>query len=266
MRKLEIAGRHVLVTGASTGIGRHLAECFAREGANLSLSAHPGEAKNLEQVAAMLGERFSVATNAIPVDLAATDGPEQLHGQAVERTGPVHVLVNNAGVLFYGGFHEIPLEHHRLLVNVNIMAYTALMRLCLPHMVSARAGGVLNVASVSAYQPTPKHAAYGASKSFVLALSRAVRQEVRPHGVRITALCPPYTKTPLLESGGFPGQNRWIRMLGLADPRDVAVEGVRALRADRAEHIPGILHVINHKLVGSLVPNRIMDRLSGGML
>ncbi len=98
------------------------------------------------------------------------------------------MLVNNAGILLYGNFHEIPLERQELLVNLNLIAYFKLMRLFLPDMVDAKEGRILNIVSTAAFQPTVHHATYGASKAFVQSLSQAVNQEIKGTGVKVFTL------------------------------------------------------------------------------
>jgi short-subunit dehydrogenase len=172
------------------------------------------------------------------------------------------VLVNNAGILLYGNFHEIPLERQELLVNLNLIAYFKLMRLFLPDMVDAKEGRILNVVSAAAFQPTVHHATYGASKAFVQSLSQAVNQEIKGTGVKVFTLNPSYTSTPLLKGGGFPERIWWYKISGLSDPKVIAHKGMKAFKSEKTVYIPGLRNWFIHSILIRLTPRSLVDILS----
>ncbi len=262
MKKYSIASKAVLITGASSGIGKALSECFAQEGARLFLSCHPSEKKALEEWIKDLRARFGKPVKGFAVDLAADGGPERLYRMVVKAAGKLDVLVNNAGIMVYGNFHELGLERQRRLLRVNGEAYLTLMRLALADMVATGGGRVLTVSSVSAFQPSAHHAVYGATKAFVQSLSEAVNQELRGTGVMVCTLCPSYTDTPLLKAEGFPKRLRWYWISGLAAPETIARKGVRAFKRGKAVYIPGLRNWLIHAVLQRIIPRRLAGALS----
>lgn len=262
MRRFELKEKNVLITGASSGIGKELSECFAREGSNILLGCHPSERDILERWASELQYRYSVETETFPIDLAEEKGPENLYLSVRQSVDRVDVLVNNAGTLLYGNFHEIPLERQELLVRLNLVAYFKLMRLFLPEMIESRTGRVLNVVSVAAFQPTAHHATYGASKAFVQSLSEAVNSEIKGTGVKIFTLNPSYTNTSILRTGGFPDRVWWYMISGLSDPAVIACKGIEAMKKEKEVYIPGRINWFVHSVLIRFVPRRLTNIIS----
>lgn len=262
MKKYTIAGKSVLITGASSGIGKALSECFAQEGARLFLGCHPSEKKTLEGWMKDLRACYGVEARGYPVDLAADNGPDRLYRAVIKDAGRLDILVNNAGLMAYGNFHEIDLDRQRRILAVNAGAYLALMRMALGDMVAAGEGRILNVSSVSAFQPSAHHAVYGATKAFVQSLSEAVNQELRGTGVMVCTLCPSYTDTPLLKGQGFPDRLRWYSISGLSSPEAIARKGLRAFVRGRTVYIPGLRNWFIHAVLQRLMPRRLAGALS----
>ncbi len=262
MGKFDLSGKNVLITGASSGIGKELSECFAKEGSNLLLGCHPSEKDILTKWADELHNRYAVKTTTFPIDLSEENGPENLYQQIKQSRDRIDVLVNNAGILLYGNFHEIPLERQELLVNLNLIAYFKLMRLFLPDMVDAKEGRILNVVSTAAFQPTVHHATYGASKAFVQSLSQAVNQEIKGTGVKVFTLNPSYTSTPLLKGGGFPERIWWHMISGLSEPKVIAHKGMKAFKSEKTVYIPGLRNWFIHSILIRLTPRSLVDILS----
>ena len=180
-----------LVTGASAGIGRELADVLAREGHDLVLVAR--REAELTELARELKERHGVDSRVVPADLAGPAGPQQvvdaLDGAALD------VLVNNAGFGGHGSFADRSRDDDLRMVAVNVTALTDLTKLVLPGMVARGRGRVLNVASTAAFQPGPFMAVYYATKAYVLSLSEALAEELSGTGVTVTCLCPGVTST-----------------------------------------------------------------------
>jgi uncharacterized protein len=226
----------------------------------------PGEREALHEWAGELEQAYGVKTRCLLGDFREFGAPAALYRAAAELVPRIDILVNNAGMMVYGSFHEVPLERHAALVAVNLSAYMTLMHCALPDMIARGDGRILNVCSVSAFQPCPHHAVYGSAKAFVQNLSEAASQETRGTGVKVTALCPSYTDTPLLRVEGFPSELWWYRISGLSDPALVARKGVAALRRGKTVLIPGIRNKIIHTLVLRITPRWLMRAISNIVL
>jgi short-subunit dehydrogenase len=228
-----------LVTGASSGIGRELAKVFAANGFDIIAVAR--RRAPLAELARDLARAHRSRVTVVAMDLTEAGAPRRLY-DAVRRRGlEVEVLVNNAGVAVFDRFVDNELEAQIGLVQLNVLVVTALTRLFVTGMVERGHGRVLNVASAAAFQPTPTLAVYGASKAFVLSLSESLAVELEDAGVTVTALCPGFTETPLVERAEEalqkPGLVPSILML---DAAAVAREGYEACMAGTPVCINGL--------------------------
>jgi hypothetical protein len=249
-----VSGKNVLITGASSGIGKELARCFAADGANCALASLPSEKDELAHWAQTLKRRYSADVRTITVDLSREDGPEQLHREVMEIFQGLDILVNNAGIIMYGDFADLDLSEQERMVKVNAIAYMKLMGLFLPWMKAQGDGHVFNVSSAAAFQPSPHHALYGATKAFVQSLSEAVNQEVKRSGVRVFTLNPSYVDTPLIRGADFPKKLWWYMISGLGSAEDIAADGFKAFKKGKSAYIPGVRNKIIHVLLPRLLP------------
>jgi short-subunit dehydrogenase len=226
-----------VVTGASEGIGLAIARRFAAAGHRVVLVARRPEL--LEQASAVIGEAHGVEPVALALDLTLPDAAERLAAALAERQLYVDVLVNNAAIGLAGPFagHD-PADVGRL-VDLNVRALSLLMRRFLPEMCVRGRGGVLNVASLGGYTPGPYQAAYYASKSYVIGLTRAVAFEVRGQGVRVAALVPGPVNTQFhARMDADNSLYRWL--IPASTPQAVARSAFRGFRWGRRVIMPGL--------------------------
>jgi uncharacterized protein len=226
----------VLVTGASSGIGRELAKCFAADGSRLVLTARNTEA--LQSLADELRCRHKVETFILTADLSRPETPERIFRELQGRGITVDVLVNNAGFGAWGKFVGLPLQRQLEMLQVNITALTQLAGLFLPGMVDRHHGGILNVASVAGFLPGPGMTVYYATKAFVLSLTEALAEELAGTNVTATALCPGPTATNFGKVARA-DKARMIRLVRMS-AEAVAVHGHRAFRKRRVVVVPGL--------------------------
>jgi uncharacterized protein len=230
----------VLVTGASSGIGRELAILAAKERRDVVLVARRRE--RLELLAGDLTHRFGIFAEIVAVDLSEPGAPARIVDVA-EKRGPIDVLVNAAGLGVYGSFWETPLEQERETILVNVLALTELTKLCIGRMVERRCGRILNLASTAAFQPGPLMAVYYATKAYVLWFTEALAEELRGTGVTATALCPGPTLTGFQERAGL-GDVPLLRGPFLIDPAKVARAGWEGAKRGKRVVIPGLANRI----------------------
>ena len=217
-----------MITGASSGIGMDLARLISREGYELFLVAR-SEAK-LRELADQLGN-----AKVVVADLISPDAPQRIF----DATGPVDVLINNAGFGISGLFAETDLRKELDIIQVNIAALTHLTKLYLRPMVARRSGRIMNVASTAAFQAGPLMAVYYASKAFVLSFSEAVADELQGTGVTMTALCPGPTATGFAKVAGMES-SRLFSLMKPMDSLSVARYGLWAMQHGKRVAIPGV--------------------------
>ncbi|HET8653908.1 MAG TPA: SDR family oxidoreductase [Longimicrobiaceae bacterium] len=228
----------VLITGASSGIGRELAKLFAADGSDLVLVARGEPA--LRDLADELRARYGTDARVLPHDLTDPAAPLALAGELRDSGTHVDVLVNDAGFGAHGPFAQLPLERQVEMVQLNVAALTALSRLFLPEMLARRRGGILNVGSTAGFQPGPYMAVYYATKAYVLSFTEGLAGELAGTGVTATCLAPGTTRTGFSRAAGMEGSN--LFRPGTMGAAEVARAGHRGFRAGRALVVPGILH------------------------
>ncbi len=254
--------RWTVITGASSGIGAELARVFAARGYPLVLTARRHE--RLEALGQEIGRTYGVPVEIMALDLGDREAPQDLNEMLQERGIAVHTLVNNAGFGLRGHFATLPHERQMAMIDLNVTALASLCRLMLPGMIERRRGGILNVASIAAFQAGPYMAVYYATKAFVLSLSEALHDEAKPHGVTVTALCPGPTESEFSETAGL--KDSRLFSAGVMSSAEVARMGVQGYEAGRAIVIPGLANragSFGAKLMPRFVSRRIAGLLQG---
>jgi short-subunit dehydrogenase len=231
-----MAAETVLITGASSGIGRELVRCFAREGSDLVLVARR-EAR-LRELAQEITTRYNVKAYVLPKDLSLPSACREIEEELRQVNLQVDVLVNNAGFGDRGLFTDLGTESQMQMMQVNISAVTELTRRFLPGMIDRRKGGVLNVSSMAAFQPGPLMSVYYATKACVLHFSEGLAEELKGTGVIVTCLCPGPTATEFETIAHLEGTR--FASLGVMSPQEVARAGHAGLRAGKVIVIPGL--------------------------
>jgi len=219
-----------LVTGASAGLGVEFARQLSKRGHRLVLAARRKE--RLEELAKELGNARAVA-----IDLSKGDAAAKLMADVAANGETVDLLVNNAGFGLIGRFAELDAARERQMIDLNIGVLTDLCRAVAPDMIKRKSGGIINVASTAAFQPGPKMAVYFATKAFVLSLTEALHEELKPHGIRVSCLCPGPTRTEFGDVAGFGGNGLFDRVA--MNAAEVVETGLKGLDSNHAVVVPG---------------------------
>ena len=193
---MTLSGNTALVTGAGSGIGRAIAEAYAREGANV------GVADINEETATAAAE--AIVQNggiAMPIVMDVTDEAVVNAGVTalVERFGKIDTMVANAGIQIVHPIEDFPFEEFRKVVDIHLHGAFLLTKACVPHMYAQKSGSLIYMGSVHSHEPSALKSAYVAAKHAVLGLARVMAKEGGKHGVRSNIICPGFVRTPLVE-------------------------------------------------------------------
>jgi short-subunit dehydrogenase len=240
-----------LVTGASSGIGEHIARELAKRGHGVTLTARREE--RLRALADDLAGKHGIRAEVVAADLTVPADREKLAREIEARGLTVEILVNNAGFGTGGRFQDIDREQELSQVRILCEAVIDLTHRFLGPMVERRRGAILNVASTAGMQPMPYSASYSAAKAHALTFSEALHQEVKPVGVTVTALCPGPVQTEFFDKG-HPVKD--TPRIAWEPVEKVASAGVKALESGRRVVIPG-LPMRTAMALGHYVPHRI---------
>jgi uncharacterized protein len=209
----------VIITGATQGIGRALADEFAQEGHALLLVAR--DEARLGDVARDLTKRHNIEVRFIACDLGTVEGCDRVE-QALRQSGfYAEILVNNAAVMTAGFFQDENLSKIRQIVDLNVRAVADLTLRFLPGMLARGKGGVLNIASVEGFMPVPYQATYAATKAAMISLSRALAYETMGSGVRICVAAPGPITTDMHAKAGAE-HSRYVQYLPMMNAEEMA--------------------------------------------
>ncbi len=247
-QQFTFSGCNALVTGATSGLGSEFARQLAPHARRLLLVGRRQE--RLAGLAASLREIHREIHRDLEVipfaaDLSTAPERERLAAHMIREEIPVNLLINNAGLGDLGPFDSADWERLQPMLEVNVTALTHLSHLLLPMLRSAAPAGILNVSSIAGFFPLPEMAVYAATKAYVTSFSEALRMELAPEGIRVTALCPGPVPTEFFEVASRNGET--IRAMDrshpslAATPELVVREALAGLQADKPGVIPNVL-------------------------
>ena len=236
-----------LITGASTGIGKELAHIHAEKGGDLVIIARNQEKRN--ELKTDLEEKYSVNVMVIVKDLSLPEAPKEIYEEVKAAGFEVDYLINNAGYGGRGKFHEREWESDPAMINLNVVALTALTRFYLPDFVKRNSGKILNVSSTASLMPGPLQAVYYATKAYVTFFSNAIAEELHDTNITVTALLPGATETEFARTSGMDKTDLFKKT---ASARTVAEDGYNGMLKGQLDVVSGL--TFTQKMMMSMVP------------
>lgn len=248
--------KRAVITGASGGIGADFARILAEKKMDLFLVARRTE--QLETLAAALRAQFGIKVEVLSLDLCSPDAAETLFREST-KTGPVDMLINNAGIGPWRKFTDASLEDHKKIMQLNMVVLTTSSHLFARHMLEHKQQSlILNVASVAAFQPAPRFTVYAPSKTYVKVFSEILHEELRGTNVRISCLCPGGTATEFLVNN-----NQTLKGFNpLMSSAKVARIGIEGALAGKVVVIPGFMNKL-FAFFPRLIPSLWNVKLAG---
>lgn len=236
-----------LITGASSGLGKEFAKIHAEKGGDLIIVARRKD--KLEELQQELQTRHQVQIKIITKDLTLPEAPKEIYDEIAQENISIEYLINNAGFGGLGKFHERDWEKDLAMINLNIVALTALTRYFLPDFVARNHGKILNVSSTASLLPGPLQAVYYATKAYVTFFSNAIAEELRDTNITVTALLPGATAT---EFGATSGTDKTNLFDKTASARSVAEDGYHGMLSGKLDVISGL--TFSQSLMVKMIP------------
>ncbi len=246
----SLLGKKILLTGATGGFGNEFAKQLYELGAHLILSGRDkSKLDNLSSILEQSPARGKVI-GSISADLSVRTGCEELYKRCIEISPEIDMLINNAGVIAYGYFHEIPLNKWEQIMETNLLSAMRLSYLFLPAMLEKKQGHIVLMSSVAGFVGTKNSTAYAASKFGMRGFGLSLYDEVHPKGIDVTILYPFWADTPLLQSEDYSNKSTKRVIKIVVDKADNVVrESIKGIRKNKLSVYPGptakVLQLLN---------------------
>ncbi|SDD45182.1 hypothetical protein SAMN05421663_11124 [Terribacillus halophilus] len=259
---MQVNNKTMLITGASSGLGRKLAAEAAASGYRLLLAARSEE--KLKQLAAELNDRFQVDVFVYRADLSDSKEWRAALQRIVWENQRIDVLINNAGVGYFRHFADTEIEQMETTMRVNSLAAMEAAAAIIPGMLVHGAGHVIMIGSMAGKVATPKAAVYGASKHAIIGFSNGLRQELKPQGIKVTTVNLGPMDTNFFDTADPSGRYRQASANYMLQPEKVASRVIACIGKNKREiNMPGWMG-IGSKLY-QLVPG-LAEKLLGSQL
>lgn len=240
--RLTLEGKVAIVTGASRGIGRAIAELFACCGVSVVLQDINEEI--LQETCSAL-ERKGYAVAASPGDVSRREDVQRMTLKAIETWGRVDILVNNAGI---GGLGKtlqmLETDEWQRMIDVDLTAVFLSCRAVLPHMIAQKRGSIINISSITAQMGVSGSTHYAAAKAGVIGFSKSLAQELAPHYINVNVIAPGLIDTEMARARGIDHQSHLVRWPRIGTVDDIAWAAAY-LASDQAEFITGAVLNVN---------------------
>lgn len=242
-----------IVTGASSGLGREFVRKLAEQNDLQEIWAVARNEKRLDALVTDFGSKIKTFS----MDLSEMETIQKIEKRMREEKVTVSVLINNAGYAKFCSYDDISVEESLNMIDLNIKGVVAMGLVCIPYM--PRGGHILNIASQASFQPLPYQNIYSSTKAFVRNYSRALNVELKDRGIVVTAVCPGWMKTGLIERGLIGAGKATNNFFGMVSPDVVAEKALKDAFRGKDISVYSLLVKMCH-LIAKVVPQRAMMR------
>lgn len=251
----------VLITGASSGIGKETAYVYAKNGYQLILVAR--RLGKLEEIKKNIETNDKVNVVVFNIDLSNLDSAEELYNKVTNANLKVDVLINNAGFGIYKKFVDSDIEKEEQMLVLNMVTLTKLTKLFIPNMLKNGSGNIVNIASAAAFQPIPNLAIYAATKAYVMSFSEGIAFELKDKNITVTVICPGATKSEFGAVAGYSENSEVFK--GIPTSKDLAEFIFKAMKAKKTNAIHGLK---NNLLVfsGRFAPRKLLTYIASKIM
>jgi len=254
---------YALITGGGKGIGKAIAMELSAKGYNILLVSRTQ--KDLIQVCNRIETMHSVKAQYFTADLSAMGIENEIFQWVQSLNIEIDILVNNAGYGLSGNFESQHLDNLKNMMQLNMLALTAITYTFLPQLKKQRKAFILNIASTAAYQAIPGLSVYAATKSFVLSFSRSLKLELINTSVSVTCLLPGPTNTAFMERANLSKRGLELVKKAHMQPEKVAKVAIQALLAGKAEVVPGLKNKLT-SFLSRLLPKTLIERIAAKLI
>ncbi len=259
MSKLNFRNKWVVVTGASSGLGKEIARYLAKyEKANLIIAAR--RVKKLEQLKKEIEQDNNTKVEVVGVDLSQSEGVDFLFNIAT-KIGPIYGIINNAGLTYYGKTEKAKIENYNQVVNLNFNAVMKLSLLFLDYFRDMGQGGLLNITSEAAFIPIPYQSVYSASKHASQSFTDALREENRKTGIVISSFAPGGIATEMITKSGIDKKISKDSIFNMK-PDKAAKKAIKAFKRGKSISVPGFINKLTLFFV-HIFPRKWVVRIAG---
>ena len=252
---------YALITGASKGIGKEIANELAKRGYNLGIVAR--NSYELQQVKEDIEKKYAIKVDYLVADLSEQGSVDRIFQWVLEKQVDLRILVNNAGYGLVGEFESFSFVENQKMMQVNMNALVESCHTFYPMLTGKGQAYVLNIASSSAYQAIPLMCLYAASKAFVLNFSRGLFHEWKEKGISVTAVSPGATTTSFNDRANLPENARNAAKKVTMTAQSVAKIAISGMFANKPELIPGFITKLGAFLAW-LAPKSIREKVAKG--
>ncbi len=245
-----------MITGASAGLGKAFFQQLP--------AVYPQVeemwliARRADRLAEMAADS-QVPTQVLSLDLTDTAAFDTLAGRLAAEKPEVELLINNAGMGVLDNMLDSDWATQCRMVDLNCRALTAVTTLVLPY-IPEKTGRIIQIASIASFAPTARMTVYSSTKAYVLSLSKGLREELRPHGIGVLAVCPGPMATEFLEVANITGRSETFNRLPYADPSRVALQALKKAKAGRGVYTPLFLLKL-YRVLAKILPHSLVMKL-----